>query len=112
MPNRPVLRSERANCNFDSGTGIIRRQGEVTPPRPVRPARPARIMTTFFVNPYNQELNISTREHQKLYTDGCQGIDKDERFDGNPENYESFLKLIMTKMETIRVKTCLKVSTE
>lgn len=68
--------------------------------------------TTFYINPYDQDLNLSKKEHQKLYLDGCQGIQKEERFDGTDENYSSFLKLIGTKIENFCVKTRLKIATE
>ena len=47
-----------------------------------------------------------------MYLDGCEGIEKEERFDGSHEKYSSFLKLIGMKMENIHVKTCLRVAIE
>ena len=115
MPSKPVLRSESANCNFNSDTGTFERPQEEAPSPIIRPATPEdspTMTTTFYINPYDQELDLSKKEHQKLYLDGCEGIEKEERFDGSHEKYSSFLKLIGTKMEDIRVKTCLKVATE
>ena len=67
--------------------------------------------STFYINPYDQTLDLSQKEHLKLYTDACLGIeDKEKRFDGNPEDYDDFVKLILEKMTNTRVKNALKVA--
>ena len=81
-----------------------------------RKFRQDRIMATpkpvFVLNPYDQELDLSKREHLKLYTDGCVGLSEKSKFDEKRENYSSFVKLIGKKMERFRTKTCLKIATE
>ena len=64
------------------------------------------------LNPYDQELDLSKREHLKLYTDGCIGLSEKSKFDGKRENYPGFVKLIGKRMERFRTKTCLNITTE
>ena len=63
-------------------------------------------MTMFILNPYDQELDLTKKDHLRLYVDGCAGL-KEVKFDGKIENYPSFVKLIGKPMEEIRVKECL-----
>ena len=58
-------------------------------------------MAAFILNPYDQKLDLTTREHLKLYTDGCEGLEKDVRFDGKREHYQEFVKLVGARMERI-----------
>ena len=69
-------------------------------------------MTTFILNPYDQSLDLSKREHLKLYTDGCKGLEKELRFDGKRGNYDKFVKLFGKRMKDTRVKECLRISVE
>ena len=52
----------------------------------------------FLLNPYNDELDLSDKEDQKLFQDGSKGIkstDKDKcvLFYGKKENFNMFLKI-------------------
>ena len=73
--------------------------------------RPIPIMTSFFVNPYSQVLDLSDKSHLKLYTGGCKGLDKELKFDGKRENYNNFVKLISQKLSNRKVKECPKIMT-
>ena len=66
----------------------------------------------FILNPYDQTLDLLTRDHLRLYTEGCAGLPDKNKFDGKIENYPSFVKLIGKKMEHTRTRQCLKISTE
>ena len=78
----------------------------------IHPVSLPAIMTSFILNPYDQLLDISKKDHLKLYTDGCKGLEKDLRFDGKRENYDKFVKLFGKRMSDTRVKECLLISTE
>ena len=69
-------------------------------------------MTTFILNPYDQCLDLSKREHLRLYTDGCEGLEKEQRFDEKRRNYDKFVKLFGKRMKDTRVKECLRISVE
>ena len=58
-------------------------------------------MAAFILNPYDQKLDLKTREHLKLYTDGCQGLGKEVRFNGNREHYQQFVTLVGAQMERV-----------
>ena len=70
------------------------------------------MMTRFILNPYDQELDLTRKDHLRLYIDGCAGLKEEVKFDGRIENYPSFVKLIGKRMEEIRVKECLRIATE
>ena len=67
-------------------------------------------MAPFIINPYDQVLDLTKKEHLKLYMDGCEGLEKDLRFDGKREKYDSFIKLMEKKMTQTRVMDALEVS--
>ena len=69
-------------------------------------------MTTFILNPYDQCLDLSKKEHLRLYMDGCEGLKKEQRFDGKRGNYDKFVKLFGKRMKDTRVKECLRISVE
>ena len=69
-------------------------------------------MTKFILNPYNQELDLTKKDHLRLYIDGYAGLREGVKFNGKSENYPSFVKLIGKRMEEIRVKECLQIATE
>ena len=58
------------------------------------------------------ELDLTKKDHLRLYIDGCAGLREEVKFDGKSENYPSFVKLIGKQMEEIRVKECLQIATE
>ena len=76
--------------------------------RPIR--RP--VMTSFFVNPYSQVLDLSDKSHLKLYTDECKGLNKELKSDGKGGNYNDFIKLISQKISNRKVKESFNVTTE
>ena len=67
-------------------------------------------MAPFLVNPYDQTFDLTKKEHLKLFMDGCEGLEKDLRFDGKKENYDNFVKLIEKKMRRTRVIDALEVA--
>ena len=69
-------------------------------------------MTTFMINLYSQELDLSKRDHLKLYNDGCVGLPEKVKRGGKRDHYSGFVKLIGKIMERFRKKPCLKISTE
>ena len=42
---------------------------------------------------------------------GCEGLDDEENFDGENENYPSFIKLISKRIEEGRGEECLNIAT-
>ena len=70
-----------------------------------------RTMMSFIINPYEQTFDLTDRAHLKLYTDGCQGLAKEVKFDGKRENYGNFVKLIGKIMDARRIKGNLKIAT-
>jgi len=68
-------------------------------------------MVAFYLNPYDQALNLMDKGHLKLYTDGCEGLPEKIKFDGKIDKYKDFVKLIGELMDKRRVKGCLKVPT-
>ena len=63
------------------------------------------VQVTFYINPQDQTLDLAKKEHLKLYSDACLGIkDKDKCFNGNPEYYDDFLKLIVKNITSTRVE--------
>ena len=77
-----------------------------------RAAKLSKMSTTFILNPYDQELDLTKKDHLRLYLDGCTGLKEEVKFNGKIENYPSFVKLIGKRMEEIRVKECLQIATE
>ena len=98
-----ITRSQRSRANPGiSHFQILFRNGIA-----IRP-----VIMAFVLNPYDQVLDITQKEHLKLYIDGCEGLEKDLHFDGKRENYDKFVKLIGNRMTRVRVKEYLKISTE
>ena len=62
-------------------------------------------------NPYNHTFDLTDRSHLKLYTDGCQGLAKEVKFDGKRKNYSNFVKVIGNSIDTRRIKDVLKIGT-
>ena len=67
-------------------------------------------MAPFFINPYDQALDLTKKEHLKLFMDGCAALEKDLRFDGKKENYDNFVKLMEKKMAQTSVIEALESS--
>ena len=65
----------------------------------------------FVLNPYYQTFNPAGRVHLKLYTNGCQGLNKGAKFDGERENYNNVVKLIKYIMVARRIKNNLRIET-
>ena len=56
-------------------------------------------MTTFLLNPYDADLDLSDKDDRKLFQEGSKGIkstNKDEciLFDGKKANFNKFSKII------------------
>ena len=66
---------------------------------------------TFLLNPYDKELDISTKEGLQLYGIAKKGLEKEDRFDGTKEKYSKFVKLMGKAFKTYRMKNILKVPT-
>ena len=66
---------------------------------------------TFLLNPYDKELDISTKEGLQLYGTAKKGLEKEDRFDGTKEKYSKFVKLMDKAYKTYRMKNILKVPT-
>ena len=69
------------------------------------------IMAVFILNPYDQVLYLTIREHLKLYIFRSIGIAKEVRFNRKRENYKFFIKIVGKRMDETRVKFILKVAT-
>ena len=74
-------------------------------------AHPALIMT-FLLNPYNTDLDLRDTSDRKMFTDGCQGLSTEAKFNGEREKINDFLKLIGQKFNTICSKSVLNVALE
>ena len=47
----------------------------------------------YLLIPYDQELDLTDLGHLKLYNAIIAGLKKEQRFDGNKENFRSFEKI-------------------
>ena len=69
-------------------------------------------MTTFLLNPYDAELDLTNKDDRKLFQDASKGLTaKEEIFDGKKENFSKFPKLLSKEFDDIRVTECLVIPT-
>ena len=62
----------------------------------------------FLINPYDADLNLGDKDDRKLFKDGCAGLKGEDLFDGKPENYVNFTRLMENELDSVRVMECLK----
>ena len=66
----PYSKRKKKSRKFDifaSSCFQKRKSLKITYFSPILPTK----MTTFYLNPYDQALNLTQKEHLKLYTDNC-----------------------------------------
>ena len=69
-------------------------------------------MTTFLLNPYEADLNLSNKDDRKLFLDACKGLPEDDKFDGKRENFGNFTKLLETHLNATRVIEAMVINTK
>ena len=68
-------------------------------------------MTTFILNPYDAVLNLGDKDDRKLFTEGCDGLKKEDYFDGKKQNYGNFAKLLEGELHDTRTMEALQIHT-
>lgn len=68
-------------------------------------------MTSFLLNPYEADLDLSNKEDRKLFLDACKGLAEDDKFDGKRENFGNFTKLLEQQLNATRVMEAMEVNT-
>ena len=69
-------------------------------------------MTTFLLNPYEADLNLSNKDDRKLFLDACKGLPEGNKFDGKRENFGNFTKLLETHLNATRVIEAMVINTK
>eukprot|EP00957_Ditylum_brightwellii_P161745 12315189-Ditylum_brightwellii.AAC.1 len=67
-------------------------------------------MATFILNWYDRDINLSNKEGRKLYSAGCTGVKKEQRFDGSKERFSDFQKMIGHQMNDLCMMDVLDVT--
>ena len=70
------------------------------------------VTMTFLLNPYDTDLDLRDKADRKMFTDGCQGLSTEAKFNGEREKINDFLKLIGQKLNTICSKSVFNVALE
>ena len=68
------------------------------------------VAMAFLTSPYDSPLDLSNKEDRKLFNDACEGLEKDDRFDGKLANASKFLKLIGKELEDFLLDEILRVA--
>ena len=69
-------------------------------------------MSTFLLNPYDGDLDLTDKGDRRLYQDACKGLAEANRFDGRRENYKNFVKLIEKDFKKTRVMEALEIGVD
>ena len=69
------------------------------------------IIATFFLNPYDKKIDLTSRDGLKLYADAKHGLDKEDHVDGSKEKYSKFSKLMGKTFKTFWMMEIFKVPT-
>ena len=69
-------------------------------------------MTTFILNPYEADLDLTNKEDRKLFLDACKGLPDKDKFDGKRENFGNFAKLLEQQLNSTRTMEAMVVNTE
>ena len=66
----------------------------------------------FILNPYDAVLNLGNRDDRKLFTEGCEGLKKEDHFDGKRRSYGDFAKLLEGELLSTRTMEVLQINTK
>ena len=67
----------------------------------------------FILNLFEIELDLSDKDHRKIFNDGSKGLKNDsDFFDGKKENFSDWSKLLEPLFKKARLMQCLKIPTE
>ena len=66
---------------------------------------------SFILNPFQADIDLTKKDNKKLFEKGCQGLQKDDKFDGKRASYPTFMKLIKVAIESVKIMDALTIGT-
>ena len=69
-------------------------------------------MTTFITNPYKKVINLNDTSDLKLYKEAVKGLEKEDKFNGKKENFDTFQKLMGKSFKEFRCMEALTIPTK
>ena len=70
-----------------------------------------RATMAFILNPFQADIDLSNKEDKKLFEKGCEGLAKEDKFDGKREKYTTFMKLMKVAIEGVKLMDTLVLGT-
>jgi len=70
-----------------------------------------RATMSFILNPFQSDIDLSNKEDKKLFEKGCEGLAKEDKFDGKREKYTTFMKLMKVAIKGVKLMDTLVLGT-